>query len=452
MSDVYDAVYQCPRSNVSMEEADVDKIFDMMQRSRSSDQGRGEEFDSDDSDKQDDEHDSVSKVFRRKDGSFHVCKGMLCPYVVQSTDIEKHYVCSLTGFMVAGCMESRHDASWTGRSCGSADPDMASGAVKIRTWKTKREAFNESVRAYDMSSSISIDEVDREQRTSSAAAESDAASSKPEDIAASKRGAPCICDIDEDAVAAQKLNKAFKRANVIERSDVRARLVAEASQVVRRLLSTLEGVNAVSNQPPAASDPRFENYDFVFSVGVRRYVARCRQRHEPVQLSEIHDICISSNTFVKQKRKDAEKRSRAVKIRSIATDGRTIDLCASLIVSIWSAVCITSHFMHHQSGDSFKPFASGIMYALKRGLWLPNGVMVIPQLEDLSEQLPVLRSLVASAAAKQLQASSHKGLCAMHKAISSIDKMDPESKALVEQRLSISAAIARDLKRHATIQ
>jgi hypothetical protein len=229
-------------------------------------------------------------------------------------------------------------------------------------------------------------------------------------------------------------------------------LAGEASQVVRRLLGTLEGVTALSSQPPAASDPRFENYDFVFSVGMRRYIARCRQKREPVQLSEIHDICISSNTFVKQKRKDAEKRARAVKVKALATDGRTIDLCASLIVSIWSAVCITSHFMHHQSGDSFKPFASGIMYALKRGLWLPNGVMIIPQLDDLSDQLPVLRSLVASATAKQLQASSHKGLCALHKAITSIEEMEPGARASVEQRLSVSALIARDLKRHATIQ
>jgi hypothetical protein len=430
---------------------DVDEIFNIMRRSKSMGAGDGTSFDSDGSDDEPDEEGAFSQVCRLQDGTFHVCKGMKCPHVMQSTDVERHYVCTLTGLLVAGCMESRHDASWTGRSCGSADPDMASGAVKVRAWKTKRDAFNDSVRAYDMSASISIDESTPRSKPHDTEDIGDDAP-KPEDASLSKRGAPCICDIDEEAVAAQKLSKAHKRASVIERSEVRTRLAGEASQVVRRLLGTLEGVTALSSQPPAASDPRFENYDFVFSVGMRRYIARCRQKREPVQLSEIHDICISSNTFVKQKRKDAEKRARAVKVKALATDGRTIDLCASLIVSIWSAVCITSHFMHHQSGDSFKPFASGIMYALKRGLWLPNGVMIIPQLDDLSDQLPVLRSLVASATAKQLQASSHKGLCALHKAITSIEEMEPGARASVEQRLSVSALIARDLKRHATIQ
>ena len=430
---------------------DVDEIFNMMRRSKSMDAGGATPLDSDVSDDEPDEPDAFSQVCRLEDGTFHVCKGMKCPHVMQSTDLERHYVCTLTGLLVAGCMESRHDASWTGRSCGSADPDMASGTVKIRNWKTKRDAFNDSVRAYTMSASISIDESTSCSKPHDVDDDGNGVS-KPEDAALSKRGAPCICDIDEEAVATQKLNKAHKRANVIERSEVRSRLAGDASQVARRLLVTLEGVTAISSQPPAASDPRFENYDFVFSVGMRRYIARCRQKRESVQLSEIHDICISSNTFVKQKRKDAEKRARAVKVKKLATDGRTIDLCASLIVSIWSAVCITSHFMHHQSGDSFKPFASGIMYALKRGLWLPNGVMIVPQLEDLSDQLPVLRSLVASAAAKQLQASSHKGLCALHKAITSIDQMEPDARASVERRLSISSSIARDLKRHATIQ
>ena len=434
-----------------MDCVNVDELFNMMRRSKSANTQGISSLDSDESDDDTDEAEARSQVFRLQDGTFHVCKGMNCPNVIQSTGIERSYVCTLTGMLVAGCMQSSHDASWTGRSCGSADPDMASGTVKVRTWKTRQTIFNDSVRAFDMSSSISIEESTPLYKSHTAAdGGNDAATS--EDPALSKRGAPCICDIDEQAVAAQKLSKAHRRANVLERLDVRNRLACEASQVARRLLGTLEGVTALSSQPPAASDPRFENYDFVFSVGVRRYIARCRQKREPIQLSEVHDICVTSNTFVKQKRKEATKRARAVKVKALATDGRTVDLCASLIVSIWSAVCITSHFMHHQSGDSFKPFASGILYAFKRGLWLPNGVMIVPQLEDLSDQLPVLRSLVASTAAKQLQASSHKGLCALHKAITSIGEMEPDARASVEQRFSICSSIARDLKRHATIQ
>jgi hypothetical protein len=333
---------------------------------------------------------------------------------------------------------------------------MVSGAVNMRAWKMKRDAFADSVKAYNMSTTISIDEIATGAITHTLTHSHNATNThitdKQEEQPAAKRGAPCLGDVNEGSMETQKLIRASKRANVIERAGTRDRLMSEAAQVARRLLSTLEGFHATCNQEHTARDHRFENYDFVFSVGVRRYVARCRENGEPVQISTIHDICISSNAFVKQAVREAQQRERAIKVKEIATDGCTIDLCASLIVSIWSAVCITSYFMKHQSGDAFKPFASGIMYALKRGLWLPNGVMIIPQLDDLSAQLPVLRSLVASSTAKQLQAASHKGLCAIHKAISSIDTMDLDSRQTVQQRLSVSASIARDLQSHADLR
>ena len=62
-------------------------------------------------------------------GTFHVCVGAKCPYAERCEQHEKHLVCSLSGRVIASAVESAHDASWTGRSCGSADPDMTSGAV-----------------------------------------------------------------------------------------------------------------------------------------------------------------------------------------------------------------------------------------------------------------------------------------------------------------------------------
>jgi hypothetical protein len=442
-----------------MDGVDLDAIFNMMKSRKQHedefpDRASEFEFDADaNGDAEANEGEESATVCRLDDGSYHVCAGMSCPFMEQSEDSGRHYLCGKSGLYVGSHIDSKHDASWTGRSCGSADPDMASGAVKIRTWKTKRDIFNDSVRAYDRSSKISIDEhaymPPKQYDSSGNVIESEKGGT--DDGQPSKRGAPCICDIDEKAVAEHKLNKANKRANVVHNADVRARLLAEAAHVARKLLATLEGVHAASAQPPAAHDPKYENYDFVLQVGIRRHISRCKEMNEQVKLSTIHDICITSNAFVKQRRRDAAKRERAIKARVIATDGRTIDLCATLVVAMWSAVCLTPHFMKQISGDSFKPFAAGIMYALKRGVWLPSGVMIIPQLEDLSDQLPVLRSTVASATAKQLQASSHKGLCAIHKAISSIDRMSDPEKLAVGDRLSVASTIAHDLKRHATI-
>lgn len=447
-----------------MDDAKLDELFEVMRRQKRHE----EEFpdrvdqhaDDDEEEGGEDEHAAAAdgtaqqNVCRLSDGSYHICAGMKCPYVEQSLDNERHYVCTKSGLHVGSYVDARHDAAWTGRSCGSADPDMASGAVKMRTWKTKREIFNDSVRAYDRSSKISIEEqvyVPPKQYDSAgnAIASEKGGGSSEDNGQPSKRGAPCITEIDEKAVAEQKIRKATRRANVVDDADVRARLVSEAAHVARKLLSTLEGVHAVSAQPPTAHDPRYENYDFVLNVGIRRHISRCRELKQQVTLSAIHDICIASNAFVKQRRRDAAKRERAIKAKAIATDGRTIDLCATLVVSIWTAVCVTPHFMTQISGDSFKPFAAGVMYALKRGVWLPSGAMIVPQLDDLADQLPVLRSTIASAAAKQLQASSHKGLCAIHKAISSIDQMSSSDKRTVADRLSVASKIAHDLKRHA---
>lgn len=390
---------------------------------------------------------TTQRVTRMSNGNFHVCLGMACPYKIQSFDNDRHYVCSLTGMSMGYTMEAPQDSSWTGRSCSSADPDMTSGAVKSRVWRTKRDAFNDSVRAYGRCASISIDEpiTDCLEEARDEVSLAQRHQCKSENL---RKGAPCIGEIDEKAVANYRFKKAQKRAQTLESVDVITRLKNDACHVARKLLSTLEGVSMLVNNHQIHRDKRLESYDFVLSVGIRRYIARCKDLAEAVQLSAIHDICVASNTFVKARRKEAESLLKSRRIKNIATDCRTIELCASLIVACWNAVCITSHFMQHQSGDSFKPFAAGIMYAFKRGLYLPNGVMLVPQLEDLSEQLPVLRSLVASSAAKHLHASSHRGLCAIHKAISSIDSMESESKQKVLTRVSIASTIARELQTH----
>lgn len=420
-----------------MEGVDIDALFDVARQLQecegveASDATGGEASDA-----------TGGVVMRTLDGSFHVCTGISCPYAVQDKDSEKHWMCSLTGKLISTCVESSHDASWTGRSCSSADPDMHSGAVKPRAWKTKRDAFTDSARAYSQHQSISIDEPVFE--GASVAAPSDAVV---------KRGAPSILEIDEQAVERQRAQKASKRALTLDSSNVRARLLGEASTVARRLLSTLEGVTVAVEAIAKVGDqdPRLTDYDYVLQVGLQRYVQRCIKERCAVHLNTIHDVCIRANAFVKKRRKQAAMRERIGKIKKIAMDGRTIELCASLIVAIWNAVCISSYFLRHQAGDSFKPFSAGVLYAFKRGLWLQNGVLIIPQLTDLSDQLPVLRSSIATQQAKQLQASSHKGLCALHKAISSVGSMEDDARQRVLDRFSVASRIANELKVHATL-
>ena len=91
------------------------------------------------------------------------------------------------------------------------------------------------------------------------------------------------------------------------------------------------------------------------------------------------------------------------------------------------ASCLTKHFQSAKKGsDSFKPFAAGILYSLKRGLYLDDGTCVVPALEELAAHLPALRSASSTPAAKQLQSSSHRGICSIQRALTSISEMDTQ--------------------------
>ena len=94
-------------------------------------------------------------------------------------------------------------------------------------------------------------------------------------------------------------------------------------------------------------------------------------------------------------------------------------------MSLWRACCLTKHFQSaKKGGDAFRPFAAGILYSLKRGLYLADGTCVVPALEELSTHLPALRSASSTPAARQLQSSSHRGICSIQRALASITEMN----------------------------
>ena len=88
-----------------------------------------------------------------------------------------------------------------------------------------------------------------------------------------------------------------------------------------------------------------------------------------------------------------------------------------------------------RGNDSYRPFVSGVLYALKRGVSLPDGTVVLPQLPQLTDALPALRTTAANSAAKAIHASSHRGLCTLHRSIA-----------------SCSEPLARRLYAHAALQ
>lgn len=420
---------------------------------------------SDDSEEEDDsgEDPHGSVVVQIADGSWHVCRGMSCPHLEQSTDTDRLYICKLSGRVVACAHEGSHDSSWTGRSCSSADPDMQSSTVGGASWRYKRSAFAASAAAYSMARSMSArggtssyDNVDSSfESMAPPASTSDAAEAATRSTKDGKRGAPCVVDVDDLAVQSHRRNKALRRIASLRDQSVQSRLLTDASTVVVKLFSVVNNAASSSKKDQAVSggaatleDPRLENYDFVLNMALKRYAARCQERREPPTMLGVHDVCIAANQFVKERQRKAAERVASksnASSRKIVSNGKTIELCAQLILNLWIAMCTTVYFVEHQSGDSFRPFAAGVMYALKRGLRLPNNMIMVPAVEPLARHLPTLRSPTATPAAKQLQQASHRGLCAIQRGIASINTMSEDEQKVALDQLRVVCSTATRL-------
>jgi len=452
-----------------------DELFALAARSHSIGDGQWDvrPSDAEDSDGGDDDNGddwSGSTVVQLCDGSWHVCRGMDCPHLGQSTNTDRLFTCKLSGRVVACAHEASHDSSWTGRSCSSADPDMQSSAVGGAAWRFKRSAFAASAAAYSMARSMSAkggsiydDNVDSSFENMTAPTSS-SVNGSVEELAKGtkdgKRGAPCVVDVDDLAVQSHRRNKALRRIASLKERSVQSRLLIDASTVVMKLFSVVPQSSAstasssskrdqaVSGGAGTLEDPRLENYDFVLNMALKRYAARCTERRETPTMLEIHDVCIAANQFVKQRQRKAAERTSSKSNpsdRKIASNGKTIELCSQLILNLWAAMCTTPYFVEHQSGDSFRPFAAGVMYALKRGLRLPNNMVLVPAVEALAKHLPTLRSATATPAARQMQQASHRGLCAIQRGIASIDTMSTEEQQVALDQLRIVSGTATRL-------
>ena len=366
-------------------------------------------------------------------GEVHVCFGTQCKYA--SLDREKNWVCCATGRVVGQECAREQDPSWTGRSTGSANPDDSAG-TPIGGWVKRRDMWAASVAAYRSAHSISDAEI-----VQPIAAKPPTAST----AASTKRGALCV---DEEATEPVSKRPRSSRKENWTRECIE-KLASEAIGVIDKLF-----IVNVENAPPKPAtatatssttpptqplDPRMQNMDFVRPLALKSYVAACAQEKQSLNLVTLTGVLIHVNEFVRNQRAlAAEQREVAKRKKSAKPDrfdracfsGQVRNLLAQLIVSLWRASCLTNHFKQAKKGnDSFRPFVAGILYSLKRGLYLADGTCIVPVLEELSNHLPALRSASSTAAAKQLQSSSHRGICSIQRSLASIAEMSKEDAA-----------------------
>ena len=348
-------------------------------------------------------------------GDVHVCFGLQCANV--SLTHENQYVCGVSGLVVGVKHAEESDPGWTGRSTGSANPDDSAG-TPVGGWVKRRDMWAASVAAFRYANQIS----DAETAPVPVAP-------PPTPAPAIKRGALCVDESPQENVAPKKPRTSRKENWTSESIE---KLAAEANAVIGKLFIANPKTPAEEEGP---LDPRLQNLEFVKALAIRKYVKQCADGENELNLDALSNVIIHANAFVRAQREEASKRLKAAAARAKAkahrTDaahsGQIRNQLSRLIVSLWRASCLTKHFLQaKKGGDSFRPFASGILYALKRGLYLPDGTCVVPALQELSAYLPALRQKSSTPQAKQLQSSSHKGICSIQRALASISEMTAE--------------------------
>lgn len=394
------------------------------------------------------------------DGDVHICKGGRCPHV-RATKGDHQLVCTLSGITFGSDCMLDSDPTWTGRSTTSGDPDAVAG-TPIGGWRPRRDAYGDSRRAFEASSSITAEQavyVETEKEKQQRIARANV-----------KRGALCVDEVREEPVA--KRCRAPRR-NVLDQDTIH-KLSIEASSVIDKLTTPKNPpreMHAEGNGSPpledtkesakAKPDPRLQNVDFVKQVLMKRYIERVRKGEDRFDALRVHDVFVCANEFVRQQRRQAREREEAQ--TSQATVGRPKrhvfsgelkSKIVGLVLSLWRACCLSPYLAAASKGsDSFRPFVAGVLYSLKRGLTLKalGDIEVIPSLPNITQQLPTLRSADASTVARQLQSSSHRGVCTLHRAVASLDEhgLDNPDVQDCRQAFANCEVVARQLEAYA---
>lgn len=345
--------------------------------------------------------DLQSRVFRLPDGDIHVCDDC-CPYATPCIDASGRsngdYVCVHTGRVVMRCCEERTDMS-TGRSTWSVDPDVTAGGPIGGKWRKKRDMKKESKNAF----------IAARQFNDSEMPEAVDAPAAPRN---SKRGALCVDETAPMMAAPKRIRVSKKDVSSIQ---TRCLLIDEASNTFGRLFGKKPLLISKSDSKPFF-DERLLSFDLLFQASVRKYLKEKVAKGCRPSLDDIHNIELAVRAVIEKEKRKIEKTDEKSDFKITGIAFRTA--AARLAVALWKGACSTSYLQLARRGsDSFRPFCAGVFYAMKRGLRLADGTVLVPKIEEFTQALPTQRVIAAEPTLKSLHASSHRGLCTIHRVI-----------------------------------
>lgn len=347
---------------------------------------------------------ALATLVRLADGDIHLCMPC-CPLAVACVETGD-LVCPHSGLVCGQCASERTDFS-TGRSTWSNDPDMTSGSSGIGAngvvWRRRIDRVAASKAAHALATQL----TDAAMPTAR-----EIVSTEPTAV---KRGALCVNEqVEEVGVVKKRQRQTKKTTN--NNVDATNQLVVEAAAILNNLLCrpTTSVDVATTRVASSAMDP-----EKLFVRALQRYRASLKADERPC-FSALHDIALTIDELVRtQASSDATNATNAT---STKLPVKITEAVARLTVALWRSSCLTPYLgTSKRGGDSFSPFCVGVAYSLKRGLTLKDGTVIVPVCAAIDKLFPSSKAISANSNAKVLHASSHKGLCALHRSLASVD-------------------------------
>jgi hypothetical protein len=195
-------------------------------------------------------------------------------------------------------------------------------------------------------------------------------------------------------------------------------LVDEAMTTFSKLFGKYGAVVVSSDKTPVV-DARLLNFDLLFQAAVKKYLKETAAKGGRPSMDEIHNIALAVNNVIADEKRKLKQDSQRSKLDAPSITGvRFRQQAAVLAVALWTGACGTSYLSQARRGaDSFRPFCAGVYYGFKRGLALSDGTVLVPRIDDFAKALPSSKVIATDASLKSLHASSHRGLCTIHRAI-----------------------------------
>ena len=202
---------------------------------------------------------------------------------------------------------------------------------------------------------------------------------------------------------------------------VRQRVSQYDERTLLDLLGKRTHSSSKSKAPPV--DARLLDKGLLFGAALKKYLKETLASGCAPNMDDVSNIMLAVDRVIAE---EHAKRERCVEHPTLHVyEPRFREASTRLAVTLWRAACQTPYLRTAKRGsDSFKPFCAGVFYAFKRGLTLADGTVLVPKVDAFTDALPSQKKIASDPATKSLHASSHKGLCTLHKCIGSVDKAD----------------------------